>query len=83
MWKVSVAPSVRPKNAGTPGSLASDRSRSARAAPSRSEAQESTPASATATAEARIRVKQSAAWPRCARSAVRTGSAVVSGGAGG
>src|SRR3954469_12353168 len=79
MWKVSLTPSdgevsVRPKNGGTPGSAARWRSRSARAAPSRSEAHASTPASTTAVAATRISVRQSAARARWARSAARTGS---------
>src|SRR4051812_40896030 len=77
MWNVSSAVSVRPKKAGTPGSAARWRSRSARAAPRRSEAHASTPASTTADAALRISVRQSAARARWARSAVRTGSGVV------
>src|SRR5918998_3612810 len=77
MWKVSSAPSVRPKKAGAPGSAARERSRSARAAPRRSEAHASTPASTTAPAAVRISVRQSSARARCARSAARTGSVGV------
>src|SRR3954452_10916128 len=77
IWKVSTSLSVRPKNAGIPGSAARCRSRSGRAAPSRSEAQASTPASVTACAAVRISVRQSAARARWARSAVRTGSGTV------
>src|SRR3954453_2086821 len=67
---------MRPKKAGTCGSAARARSRSARAAPRRSEAQASTPASVIADAAARISVRQSAARSRWARSAARTGSSV-------
>jgi hypothetical protein len=77
MWKVSVSVSVRPKKGGTPGSAASARSRSARAAPRRSAAQASTPASTTAEVAARMAVRQSAACARCARSVARTGSGAV------
>lgn len=73
---------MRPKNAGTPGSAARERNRSARAAPSRSEAQASTPASTTAVLAVRITARQSAARARCARSAVSTGSEAVPGAAG-
>ena len=81
MWKFSAGLSVRPKNGGTPGSAASARSRSARAAPRRSDAQASTPASVTALAAVRISVRQSAARARWARSAVSTGSGTVVSGA--
>src|SRR3954471_8236439 len=81
MWNVSSAVSVRPKKAGTPGSAARWRSRSARAEPRRSEAHAATPASTTADAALRISVRQSVARARWARSAVRTGSGTVISGA--